>query len=90
MIKYNHEEQKKNLLTKEGMEMFNQVKQRFYELYELAGAVRMDKIMLSSALVVDSWDMLACVDLMIEQGLIQEFGNMRDKFTQHAIYIKKY
>jgi len=83
---YKHEDQKINLYTDEGQRMFLRVRDHVKALLAEAGAVRMDKAM-QGARGGDSWDMLACVDRMVELGELIEI-KQDNPAGQHRIFTR--
>ena len=67
---YNYQEMKKKLFTEENQELFLKIRDKTHELLAEAGAVKMDNII--DDMSGGSWDMLACVDRLVELGEIEE------------------
>lgn len=78
---YTYEKQKQVIFTEEGQKMFLKIRDHAQKLFASAGAARMQEIM-SGAGGGDSWDMLACVDRLVELGEIREVtsGQMTTQF----------
>lgn len=68
---YNYEEQKPAIFTESGQRMFLKIRDHAQDLLKKAGAARMQELV-SGAGGGDSWDMLACVDRLVEIGEIKE------------------
>ena len=71
--------QKKNILTDEGLEMFLKIRDKKDILLSQSGAVRADKLMCGTG---ESWDMMACIDRLVELGEIRQVcdnGAWQDK-----------
>jgi hypothetical protein len=82
---YNYVTQKNNLFCDEGQKLFLKIRDKVKQHIRQSGAVRMDKIL--SGISGDSWDMLACIDRMIELGELIELTdpsifNMSRIFTE--------
>jgi hypothetical protein len=75
-MSYNYASQRANLFTEEGLKLFTAWRDRAYELLEEAGAFRWGTLSLPPGIgAADTWDMLACADLMIERGELREVTN---------------
>ena len=75
---YSYQTQRERLFTDEGQRMFTAVRDNVRRLLKAAGAVRMQEAIQGCG-GDDSWDMLACLDRMVELGDIREVT--RDIFT---------
>lgn len=69
-IMYKYAECRPRIFTEEGQRMFLQIRDKTHELLKLAGAVRMQEIICKVS--GSTWDMLACVDRLVELGEIRE------------------
>lgn len=67
---YNYQTQRANLFTESGQVMFLKIRDKVHQLLQTAGAFRMDKAI--SGCTGEGWNMLACVDRLIELGEIKE------------------
>jgi len=83
---YNYEEQKPYIFTDEGQRKFLSIRDRVNRLLKEAGAVRMQEAIRSET--GSSWEMLACVDRLVELGEIKELTV--DVAGQYRIFIKTY
>ena len=81
---YNYENQKKNIFTEKGQEKFIKVRDKAKSLLSAAGCFRMDAVI--SVACGDVWDLLACVDRMVEMGEIREVTNRNETAAQHRIF----
>ena len=61
---YSYAEQKPFIFTDEGQQMFLKIRDKANKLYEIAGAFTIERVI--SGVSGDSWDMLACVDRLVE------------------------
>jgi hypothetical protein len=68
---YNYQTQKPHILTDEGQRMFLKIRDHVSALLSKSGAVTMGKAIDGTG-GGDSWDMLACVDRLVELGEIRE------------------
>ena len=82
---YNYETEKNRLFTDTGQRMFLKVRDHARTLLEHAGAARCQELM-DGAGGGDSWQMLACVDRLVELGEIREI-KQEGGATQHRIYV---
>lgn len=71
---YSYQTERPKLFTDEGQQMFLAVRDNANRLLASAGAVRMDKAI--GVVTGDSWQMLACVDRMVELGELRELTNI--------------
>jgi len=69
---YKYEELKPRLFTEEGQRMFLSIRDGTHALIKKSGAVTMGKAMSCGKGGGDSWDMLACVDRLVELKEIRE------------------
>ena len=83
MYEYNVERPK--LFTEEGQVLFLKIRDNVNRLIEQAGAVRMDRAI--SGCSGDSWQMLACVDRMVELKEITE-SSIPNCAGQYRIFTK--
>jgi len=67
---YTYAEYKPNVLTDDGQRLFLQIRDRVKSLLKIAGAFRLQEAVSES--VGSSFDMLACVDRLVELGEIYE------------------
>lgn len=80
---YKYSEAKPRLFTEDGQKMFLAIRDNVHRLLKLAGAVRMEEAMCGGG---SSWDMLACVDRLVELGEIREITN-GDVAGQHRVFV---
>lgn len=67
---YNYQEQREALFTDTGQRMFISIRSSVLSHLKHSGAVRMQEAL--SGFSGDSWDLLACVDRMLELGELRE------------------
>lgn len=69
---YDYQTQRPNVFTEDGQVMFLRIRDRTKQLLKQAGAVRLEEMIQGSTR--DTWDMLACVDRLVELGEIREIS----------------
>lgn len=77
---YNYSEQKAHVFTDDGQKQFLRIRDKVHSMLEVAGAVSMTKAISGETGVV--WDMMACVDRLVEIGEIVELtkGNVAGQY----------
>ena len=85
---YKYEEQRHNIFTERGQEMFIQIRDHTLKLLDTAGAVSMGKAMQGCS-CGDSWTMMTCVDRMVEMGDIKEIAQPKHVWAQNRIFVKR-
>lgn len=63
--------------------MLLQIRDIAKKLLDESGAVRMEKLFVSGK----AWDSMACVDLLVERGELQEITSGMDVAGQHRVYV---
>lgn len=84
---YIYEEQKPHLLTDEGQRMFLRIRDHTHALLLKSGAVMMGNCMTGGG---DSWQILACVDRMVELGEIREVPNTYNNSVQYRLFVARF
>jgi hypothetical protein len=82
---YNYNEQKKKIFTEKGQEMFLKIRDNSKTMLSIAGCFRMTEAI--KVVTGDVWDMMACVDRMVELGEIVEV-EQKNCAGQHRIFVK--
>ena len=82
---YNYGLQRANLFTDEGQRLFLLIRDKVHTLIAQSGAVRMQEII--SSVSGDTWDMMACVDRLVELGEIREVTQPNSCPAQHCVYV---
>lgn len=82
---YQYETEKANLFTEEGQRMFLKIRDRINNLLNTGGAVRMQEAIADAT--GDSWQMLACVDRMVELGELHEVTG-KNVTGQHRVFTR--
>lgn len=84
---YLYEDLKPTLFTERGQEKFLKVRDKTKSLLSLAGACRLEEMI--SGAFGDSWELLACVDRLVELGEIREITGS-GVAGQHRVFVKAY
>lgn len=61
---YDYQKRRPFVFTESGVKMLLEIRDKVFSLCKKAGACTMEAAMTSG----DSWDMLACVDYLVERG----------------------
>lgn len=84
---YKYDEQKQAIFTEEGQKMFLSIRDRVKRLLKTSGAVRMQEAI--SGETGSSWEMLACVDRLVELNELKELtGN--NVAGQYRVFVASY
>jgi len=83
-MSYVYETQRPNIFTEEGQRLFLKIRDNTQALLKQAGAVRLQEMISGSC--GDSWDMLACVDRMVELGELHEI-RQENCAAQHRVFV---
>lgn len=83
---YSFEAEKARLFTDAGQRRFIAVRDKVHSLLKQAGAVRMEEAM--SGTGGSSWEMMACVDRLVELGEIRELPQP-ECAGQHRVFVSK-
>lgn len=83
---YRYENEKAAIFTEEGQKMFLAIRDNVKNLLRLAGSVRMDKA--TDAVTGMGWQMMACVDRMVELGELIELTDSNKVWAQHRVFIE--
>lgn len=84
-MSYSYQKERAALFTEEGQRMFLSIRDRANELLAEAGAFQAQEAW--SGVTGSSWQMLACLDRMVELGEITEV--VRDCMAQHRIFVRE-
>lgn len=87
-MSYDYQTQRTNIFTENGQVMFVQIRDKVHILLKISGAFIMEEAITGCSGY--NWDMLACVDRLVELGEIIEIQNPQSKAGQHRIFIGKY
>jgi hypothetical protein len=80
---YDYKEHKHHVFTDEGQRMFMDIYRKSVEQLKFSGAFRLGNVI--SGVSGSTWDMIACVDRMVELGLIQEVT--KDCSAQARVFV---
>lgn len=83
---YDYAKQRAVVFTDDGQRMFLKIRDKTLSILKTSGAITLEKAM-SGAQGGDSWDMIACVDRMVELGELVEIANPVFKAGQHRIFM---
>jgi hypothetical protein len=83
---YNYEEQKKQILTEDGLTTFIVIRDNIRTLLDQSGAVRLGNVLVG--ICGDTWTMMACIDKMAELGEIMEITKPDSCQGQDRIFIR--
>lgn len=83
---YDYQKQKQAIFTKEGHKMFLKIRDNAQALLQKAGAFQMEHAW--KDVYGSSWDMLACVDRLVELGELKEISPSGCA-AQHRVFIRK-
>lgn len=83
-MSYDYKTQKKFVFTEEGQIVFLKIRDHVFDLIKMAGCFRMDKVFSIPGVSGETWDMIACVDRLVEIGEIREIEI--DALGQHRIF----
>lgn len=81
---YNYATQRSRIFTEDGTTMLLKIRDQTKALIAKAGVARSDKMM--AGCTGDVWDMLACIDRLVEMGEILEVANTLSRAGQHRIF----
>jgi len=74
-MSYAYETQRARIFTEEGQRLFLTIRDKTKHLIKHAGAARMQEMISGNS--GDSWDMIACIDRLVELGEIRELPQER-------------
>lgn len=83
---YDYRTQRAELFTERGQIMFLEIRDRVKRLLSQSGAVRMEEAIKGTSGV--SWDMLACVDRMVELGELREITAGIQVAGQQRVFVE--
>jgi len=82
---YDYKTQKPNLFKEENQELFLKIRDKVKAMLKFAGAVRMGEILHNNT--GSSWDMMACVDRMVEIQELRELRQERECAGQERVFV---
>ena len=83
---YDYKTERPYTFSEEGQKQFLSIRDRINRLFKSAGAVRMEEAINGEC--GSSWQMLACVDRLVELGEIREISQP-DVAAQHRVFINR-
>lgn len=86
---YNYQEEKKELFTEKGQVLFLAVRDRVQYLLKTSGAFRLGVGISDLRVTGSSWQLVACIDRLVELGEIVECPNPYTSVTQFKVYTNK-
>lgn len=81
---YDYATQRPNIFTEDGQVMFLKIRDNAKALIKKAGAATSGRIM--GGVAGDTWNMLACIDRLVELKEIEEVPNTLSRAGQHRIF----
>lgn len=86
-MSYTYQDYRPFVFTEDGQLMFLAIRDRAADLIDKAGAVSCGKLIAEQT--GNTWDMLACVDRLVEIGELVEVHNPLSQADQHRLFIAK-
>lgn len=83
---YNYQKEKPGIFSEDGQKMFLRIRDKANALLKTAGCFRMQEVI--SGATGSSWQMLACVDRMVELGEIVEVTDPVKAVGQYRIFTR--
>ncbi len=83
-MSYSYREQRNFVFTEDGQKDFLKIRDMAKDLLQKSGAVMSEKLMCVTG---NTWDMLACIDRLVELGELVEIPNTISPAGQHRIFI---
>jgi hypothetical protein len=83
---YSYEKEREKLFTDNGQRMFLRVRDKAKSLLDTSGAFYAGNVI--EGLTGDSWELLACLDRLVELGELAEVPNPVSGAGQHRIFVR--
>ena len=83
---YKYEEIRPKLFTDEGQRKFLKVRDRVFRILEASGAIRMQEAI--SGTGGDSWELVACIDRLVELQELREIIQPYPTIGQNRIFVR--
>lgn len=81
---YRYQEQRENIFTEEGIKMLQEIRLNINRLSNQLNSFTLENAI--KGCTGNSWDMLACIDYLVETGEISEVA--KSEITQYRTFIK--
>lgn len=81
---YSYQDQRANIFTPDGMQLFLKIRDRVQQLLKESGAVRLQEAI--QTVSGDTWDMLACIDHLVALGELREL-TPPGSIGQHRVFV---
>ncbi len=85
-MSYDYETQRSFVFTEAGQVMFLAIRDKAQELIKVAGAVMSVKLIACTS--GDTWNMLACIDRLVELGELRELTGTAVA-GQHRVFVSR-
>lgn len=85
---YQYQEHRSSVFTEDGQIMFLKIRDNAKALLAKSGAASCEKLI--SGVTGDGWQMLACVDRLVELKELVEIPNPISSAGQHRLFIAPY
>jgi peptidase E len=83
-MSYNYQAQRSHVFTEDGQRMFLAIRDKAEKCIKVAGAVRSQELL--SVVGGDTWDMLACIDRLVELKYLREITD-GGVAGQHRVFV---
>lgn len=83
---YDYKTERPKLFTDEGQRLFLKVRDKVNEMLDYSVAVKMGRIV--DGISGDNWEIMACIDRMVELGEIKEMLPRMGSFVQDKIFMR--
>lgn len=85
---YSYDAEKKSLYTEKGLRLYTAIRDQVLRKLNISGAITMEKAVAlpDNIGAASSWEMMACIDFMAENGDIKEIPTTG--FAQNRIFVK--
>lgn len=84
-MSYSYEKEREDIFTESGQRMFLAIRDRSAHLLRTAGAARAQEMMAGQS--GSSWQMLACIDRMVELGELTEVSPA-ECWGQNRVFVR--
>lgn len=81
---YNYQTERPGLFSPEGFKLITKIRAKAQKCIELSGAARMDKLI--QGCTGDSWQMMAAVDYLVEEGELVRITPADTVWGQYQIF----